>query len=785
MNGPRNSPRQPCEERRRPALYHAAVTDRTDQKSSGLFASLKRRGVLRVAASYALIAWLLLQIGDVVVEPLGMGGTAMRVLMLALLLGFPVALALAWFFEFTPQGLKLDQQPAGAARPSVGGIRRYVDLLIIGVLVAVVAVLLARQGGLIEEQVRTPVLAVLPFTNMSPEAEDAVSGDGLADTLIQKLGQLSELVVLATQSTFEFRGQDLNLKEVGGKLGATAIMTGSVQRSGDTLRVNARLLEVQSGKQLWADTFDRPLQHVFAIQDDIATSVTEALRLALAPESRQRLVSNATSSLTAYDAYVLGVSRLATRTIEDRQQALVYFRQAIDADPNYALAYTGMVEALFLRIHRESGLRTESVAEPRDEAAKAAKRALELDPGLGEAWLSRALVALIDREYKTGAEKLSDADIIALFEKSIELSPNNAIAHKYFANFGALADSDRQLELLTRAARLDPRSGIIKGNIGEQLVQQGQLEQGEQWYREAIRTQEPYFESGFMVLVDLHLQIGHLDQAARVARAWRIEGPDDPLALSFELDAYVNLGAWDRAGDGMQMLAAAATANKGSGLNVARWAELLDGMVMARWTGDLDTMAELGRQMSAEFWPSDGDLTVLQRNGWQSYGMTTLALADISQGRVAEAVARFDAAYPGPFEDIDTHYNDLLRPVVMRAALHKKAGHAIRAEQLLRDYLRFVREDAEWSPAEPAGWTEFTILAMLGETEAALAALEAVLDSGYIYQWYLLKDGAFDPDYAAVIAEPRFAALYERITARVDTMREAFLANPELPNGYL
>jgi adenylate cyclase len=765
------------------ALYHAPVTDQTEQNSTGLLTSLKRRGVLRVAASYALIAWLLLQIGDVVVEPLGIGTAAMRVLMLALALGFPVALALAWFFEFTPQGLKLDQQPADAARPSVGGVRRYADLLIIGVLVVVVAVLVARQGGLIEEQVQTPVLAVLPFTNMSPEAEDAYFGEGLADTLVQKLGQLSELVVLATQSTFEFRGRDLNLKQVGGKLGATAIMTGSVQRSGDTLRINARLVEPESGKQLWAGSFDRRLQDVFAIQDDIAASVTESLRLALAPESRERLASHATSSLGAYDAYVLGINRLAARTYEDRKQALGYFRQAIAADPDYALAYSGLVEALFL--YSSSGLRTEPVEELRAEADEAASRALELDPNLGEAWLARALVALIDREYRTGAE-LPDADIIAFFEKAIELSPNNAMAHKYFANFEPISGTDRGVELLMRAARLDPRSGIIKINIGEGLIRQGKPEQAEHWFREAVRTQKPYFTLGFAVLVNLHLEItGRLDEAGRLARAWRIAGPDDGIALTFEDDAYFNLGAWDQARDGVERLASAAAAYQGSDRNIARWGELNQGMLMARRSGDWDTVVKLGRRMSAEIWENGSDWPVLQRIPWHSPSMTTLALAEIRDGRIDEALARFEAAYPGPFERINPEGNDLLGPVVMRAALQKQAGNRTDAGKLLQDYLRFIRQDTRWSVFTRPGWTEFTILAMLGETDAALAALEKALDSGYIYQWYMLKDGVFDPDYAAVIADPRFEALYTRITARVDQMREAFLANPELPEGYL
>jgi hypothetical protein len=149
------------------------MNDTSPHRSSDFLSRLSRRGVLRVAASYAILAWLLLQIADVVLEPLGLGTGTMRVLMLVLVLGFPVAVALAWFFELTPSGFKVDHEPVGAPRPTVGGVRRYADVVIIGILVIVVAVLLARQGGLIEQVPEAPILAVLPFANMSPEAEDA------------------------------------------------------------------------------------------------------------------------------------------------------------------------------------------------------------------------------------------------------------------------------------------------------------------------------------------------------------------------------------------------------------------------------------------------------------------------------------------------------------------------------------------------------------------------------------------------------------------------------------
>lgn len=754
-----------------------------DKSPAGVLARLKRRGVLRVAFSYAVIAWLVLQIADVVLDPFDIGEAVMRVLLVVVALGFPVALALAWFFELTPHGIEVDHEAPGAPRPAAIGVRRYADIIIIGLLVIVVGFLLARQGGLIEEAPSEQVVAILPFTNLSPEAQDAYFGEGLADTLIQKLGQLGELVVLASQSTFEFTGRDLDLKVVGTKLGATAIMTGSVQRAGNALRINARLVEVDSGKQLWSDSFDRGVQDVFAVQDEIAVSVTRALHLVLASESQQRLATPATTNLTAYDAYVLGVSRLARRNLEDRQRALDYFRQAIDADPDYALAYTGLVEALYLESFRPS--RTGPVSALVGEAKKAAQQALELQPDLGEAWLARAQVAEMGRQTRDG-QALPDQDIIATYEKAVELSPNNAMAYKYFSNFlvNSHTESERAMALMKKAAQLDPRSGIIKVNIGNHYESQGEYALAEQWYRRAVGVQDPYFQPALMVLTDLYAtKTARLDEAARWARAWRLAGPDDPLGRVFEQDVYMNLGDWERARTALGEIAAISAAHSQDAFNSARWGELNQGMLMARRNGDLETAAALARQQSAEFWQPRSTWPVLQDVGYYSYGMTTLALYDISQGQTETALKRYEAAYPGSFEDIDAQYNDVLRPVVMLAALYKRTGDRAHAEKLLQDYLDFVRDPANAAAFDPHDWTEFTILAMLGETDAALAELEAVVDSGYLYQWYMLKDGAFDPDYAAVLADPRFEALYGRVTTKVDEQRTGFQAQPGLPEG--
>ncbi|HEX9172130.1 MAG TPA: hypothetical protein VF861_05665, partial [Telluria sp.] len=346
---------------------------------------LQQRGVLRVAISYAVITWLLLQIGDVVLEPIGAPGWVMRALIVVVVAGFPIALLLAWYFELTPTGIERDTLPADVARPAVRGARRYADVAIIGVLLVTVIVLLARQGGLLEEETGPPVVGVLPFTELGLPEEEAYFGAGLADTLTYKLGQLQQLIVLAPSSTIEFRGAELDLLEVGAKLGATALLQGTVRRAGGTLRINARLVEMASGQQLWAGSYDRAGADLFAVQDEIATEVTGALQLLLSPADEQKLTRPMTRSLSAYDAFLLGQAKLASRDADQTLAAIDYFRQAITLDPNYALAHAALAEALVINLSVRYWSRDWD--QVRAEARRAAATAQSLDPSLGEGYL--------------------------------------------------------------------------------------------------------------------------------------------------------------------------------------------------------------------------------------------------------------------------------------------------------------------------------------------------------------------------------------------------------------
>jgi TolB-like protein/Tfp pilus assembly protein PilF len=740
----------------------------------GWLARLRRRGVLRVAFSYALIAWLLLQIGSVVLGPLGAPGWMMRALIVVVAAGFPVALLLAWFFELTPTGIERDTLPEGVARPRVLGIRHYADALVIGVLLVTVAFLLARQEGWVDEEQGPPIIAVLPFTELGA-ADDRYFGAGLADTLIHKLGELSQLVVLASSSTSEFRGSGLDLRTVGDTLGASSILEGTVQRAGNQLRINARLVEVESGQQLWSGSFERQSTDLFAVQDEIAGAVTTALQVVLSPSEEGRLAAASTLNLTAYDAYLLGQSKLAERRRETIDESIQYFRQAIEIDPSYALAYTGLAEAIYLTASYRWWETDWKVQGP--EAHRAAATAQSLDPQLGEAYLAQAFAAMGDNEWGDGST-WPNVHIAALLKRAVELSPNSANALKSYSEY--VESPDEAMELMQRAARLDPRSGIIRMNIGEQYLKRGEVDVAVTWMLKAATAGDKAFLTAYREISEIYFyDTGEFDEAARWGRAlWRAH-PEDWNAYTAYLRPLLELGAWDDA-DAVVQAMPVETSNPP--LPGVLYVRLSIGAHLAAAQGDIDQAEELANTFSQTFYeslPTWPDLS----NAPATTMLDIMALADINRGQPQVALERYRVALPDPnnWEFWNRGAGPLPTPALL-AVLHRQTGDAETGDRILRDFL--VRTAAQPTKGdEGTGFTRFISHAFLGETDAAIAALEDAVKIGHLQGWWGLKTGAFDPNYAAVLSDPRFVKLYAEIENRVRKMRENFLAHPELPEG--
>jgi len=754
--------------------------DRKPQQSNkpGLYASLRRRGVIRVAVSYALIAWLLLQIGDVVFEPIGAPDWAMRALIVVLAAGFPFALLLAWFFEITPGGIERDHLPQQATRPAVRGVRRYADVLIIGILLVAVLFLLAREQGWVEQAQAPPVIAVLPFAELGA-AENTYFGAGLADTLIQKLGQLSQLVVLASNSTFEFQGPALDLRTTGAKLGANSILQGTVQRAGRQLRINARLVDVASGRQLWSGSYERPDSDLFAVQDEIAGAVTEALQVVLSPDDTSRLGNPTTLSLTAYDAYLLGQAKLAERDTSNIGESVEYFRQAIRLDPEYALAHAALAEAIYLTASYGPWETNWDITGP--EAHRAAATAQSLNPELGEAYVAQAVSAIGDNQF--GDESIwPDAHIAALLTRAIQLSPNNAAALKWFAQYAA--NPDEALSALLRAAQLDPRSSIIRMNIGEQYRGRGEFDLARDWMLKAAEANDRVYLQAYRSIGSMYFRDAvRLDEAARWGNALRAKHPDDWSADPALIRPLIELGLWDEAWriwEERPMPAATTEAEPSLRFR------LFDGARLAAARGDIDSAERLAKSFSQNYfetlssWP---DLSSIGHGQVWTVMLDIQAMADVLRGQPAAALRRYEASLPDSMDWYYWSYMSVYLPTpVMMAALCRMTGDPGRADRILRDFL--ARTGNEPIKGDPGlGFLRFMLHAALGETDAAIASLEEALAAGWLPGWWNLKAGAFDSNYAAALADPRFQELFQEIEARVALARESYLADPALPEG--
>jgi TolB-like protein len=412
------------------------------------FAQLRRRGVLRVAASYGAIAWLLVQIAGTLAEPFDLPRWVMRGLVFAAVAGFPVAVALAWFLEFTPQGVAVDREAPGVSRPVTGGLRRYADVAIIGVLLLVVGYLLARQPDVIGLGERATV-AVLPFESIGRTTDGAVLATGIAESVLHQLANLQQLDVISRTSSFAFRERAQDAREIGRTLKATYLLEGSVQSDRARLRITTQLIDARTGADVWSMRFDRRPVDIFAVQDEIALQVTRALELTLDEDALKRMRGQGTENLDAYLAYVQARSLLDSDRVVDVQQAIEQLDRATEIDPRFAAAYVAQAEAgLFVAEYDLTEDRQTRFENALVEGRELIERALELDSDDGEAYIVRASM--------TAYEDLAAAE--ADYRRGLELSPNAAKGYYGLAVvlYETVSRRDEALAMLDRARKLDP-----------------------------------------------------------------------------------------------------------------------------------------------------------------------------------------------------------------------------------------------------------------------------------------------------------------------------------------
>ena len=480
------------------------------------FSELKRRNVFRVGIAYAIASWLLLQMSDILVPLLGLPESAQKLILLLLVIGFVPALISAWAFEMTPDGIKKekDVDRQASVTPKTGF---KLNIAIIGMLVIALGYFVRESRFEAEQtderievvenspgQPATAVIeksvAVLPFVNMSSDPEQEYFSDGLSEELLNRLAQNDQLRVAARTSAFQFKGQNIDIIEIGKKLNVANVLEGSVRKSGNRLRITAQLIHVDDGFHLWSQTYEREADDVFAIQDDISSAITKALEIELGATA-QTGGGQPTQNLEAYNLYLEARYLLAKRGEQNMRKADELFVQATTLDPNFSLAWSGMAfNAALLSSWSFDMLQSESF----ERTMFAANKAIELDPMNAEAYTAIGRTLDFSSDWDNARES---------FEHAYRLEPNYVGVLNLYGDFlTVMGDLDKAIDLKQRAINLDPLAPVHAFDIAWILVQTGRPDEAVNSARRAVYLAPENFKYRGRLIFVL-LKTGAFDEA--------------------------------------------------------------------------------------------------------------------------------------------------------------------------------------------------------------------------------------------------------------------------------
>ena len=498
------------------------------------FGELKRRNVYKVAVTYAVIAWLLIQAASILLPTFEAPTWVMKGFVLFLILGFAMAVFISWAFEATPQGMKRTEDVSpDEVLPSWSPRKFAAFIVMIAMLAASLLVfeLLRSQSkprGALDLPGKS--IAVLPFENLSRDPDNAYFTEGIQDEILARLAKIADLKVISRTSTQRYKSSPDDLPQIAKRLGVSSILEGSVQKTGDRVRVTVQLINAASDAHLWAETYDRNLTDVFAAESDIAKMIADTLRAKLSGSEQQAIAVRPTQNAEAHQLYLRGRYFWNKRTGADLKKAIDYFNQAIGKDPNYALAYAGLADAYVLL----SAYAEASPKESLPQAKAAALKALELDSTLGEAHatLANALVAY----------DLNFAEANREFERAIELNPNYATAHQWYGETGLvpLGQFEKAVAEVKRALELDPLSLVINADVGTTLTNARRYDQAIEQLRKTVEM-DPGFYYAHWTLGNA-LELKGLTEEAIAEYKEAIALNDDPLPRALLGHLYAKIG---------------------------------------------------------------------------------------------------------------------------------------------------------------------------------------------------------------------------------------------------
>ena len=418
------------------------------------FAELKRRNVYKVAVAYAVVGWLLVQVTTQVFPIFEIPNWALRLIVLAIIIGFPIALVLAWAFELTPEGIK-HTEDVDLSDKRASKKRTWIYVTLIGAALSAALFFVGRlsvpSSGASPAVLPEKSIAVLPFENQNRDPDTDYLCDGIPESIINSLSELPKLKVMSRNSVFHYKGKEPDAQAVGKELKVQTLLTGRVRQRGDSLTIGVELINAQDNSQLWGQQYSRKLADVFAVQEEIAKEVSDKLRLKLTGTEKEQLAKRPTENLKAFQYYMQGRTAAQRRTNADLLASVSYYEKALQEDGKYALAYAGLADA-YANLGYYGSI---APIEGRRKAEEAARKALELDDKLAEAHAALGLtyIGFAPSDFSIGDKELGHA---------IELSPNLAVAHYNlglsFIRQGRLDEASAEL---MKARALDPLSSVI------------------------------------------------------------------------------------------------------------------------------------------------------------------------------------------------------------------------------------------------------------------------------------------------------------------------------------
>lgn len=706
---------------------------------------LKRRNVFRVGLAYAVTSWLLIQVTDILLESIGAPPWIMQTMFVMLGAGFVIAIFFAWAFELTPEGVKREAD-VDRSQSITGKTGRKLDFTIIGILVLALGYFVADKflltpltttqqttntGQTTQDTPQT--IAVLPFVDMSQEGDNEYFSDGLTEELLNILAKIRELRVAGRTSSFAFKGKDEDLRSIGQKLNVATILEGSVRKDDkrNRVRITAQLINVEDGYHLWSETYDRDLEDIFAIQEEIARKVAQALRITLLGEEEQ-ITHQTVTDLSAYDLYLQGLKSYNENTFASLETAIAEFGQAIELDPDYIptklkWAASWMQWSLVGAASTDEAIR---------EAQPVLEKILQEDPGNSEAHTVLAMLYRMDRNTKAAEQA---------FQLALDSNPRNALA---LAEFGRLlfgtGKVTRAMEYLREAGRIDPYSTQVLWNLAMTHSMMLQTEESMEYTRRIaeVEPNNPMQYYGPAIAYGLS---GNQAQALLM----------DKQAIELDPNDY----------------------------------ELIAGMAL-RWTtlGDLD-QAEIWAKKADEM-AADQPVPILARVGLYMFREQYSLAADLSKraldrdlddrqlskaafrrawignlvhaGKINEALAYYQKDLPRAFDNLPALDPDSTRNigklVEIAMLLNMQTPNSPQAATLLDAAEQQIQlfEDS-WIP----WWTAVrraTIATARGNKPAAIAALQKADGTfggrwrEYLSTWWVLEPLHDEPEYQSLIA---------------------------------